>query len=590
MTARRLQPAFALGYERMAAWSDLLDAINVYPVADADTGRNLVVSLAPLHRFGPDPADTVRRLLVSATGNSGNIACGFFAGFIGGGPAVDLPTAARTGRDRARQAIADPMPGTMLTVLDELVRYFEEFPHPPTDFPGLADALERAVHSTGDTLPDLQAAGVVDAGALGLFLFMEGFFGGLDGRPYEFRPVTEMFGGKCRLPAGYTAGRSPEGACVDTVVRVGRGDMSSAVNLTGLGSSLVVQRDEERVKIHIHTRQPGALRKALERTGEVERWSEGDLTPSPARVRDRTHAPAIHIVTDGAGSITREEADELGITLLSSYILVGNRSLVETLVAPEELYRSMRAGVKVTTAQASVFERHQSCQSLLGRYDRVLYLCVGSVYTGNHAVVSAWKRDHDPGDRLTVIDTGLASGRLGVVARATARAALEATAPEQVIGFARAAVLKSEEYIFLDRLRYLAAGGRLSKTGGFLGDLLQVKPVITPTPQGAVKVGTARTRRDQLEFALSRLDRGLPRDAGGLILLEYSDTREWVRQAVLPEIRSRFAKADVTLCPLSLTSGAHMGPGTWGVAFLPDLPAAGAFAAARSEIDRHARA
>ena len=126
------------------------------------------------------------------------------------------------------------------------------------------------------------------------------------------------------------------------------------------------------------------------------------------------------------------------------------------LVEPDELYRAMRSGVRVTTAQASVFERHQSYQSVLGRHERSLYLCVGSVYTGNHAVVSAWKRDHDPDDRLAVVDTGLASGRLGVAVRATARFARETADADAVIRFARAAAQASGELIFLDRLHYLA--------------------------------------------------------------------------------------------------------------------------------------
>jgi DegV family protein with EDD domain len=242
----------------------------------------------------------------------------------------------------------------------------------------------------------------------------------------------------------------------------------------------------------------------------------------------------------------------------------------------------MRAGVRVTTAQASVFERHQSYQSVLGQHDRTLYLCVGSVYTGNYAAVTAWKREHDPDDRLTVVDTGLASGRLGIAVRATARVAQAVADAEAVIRFAREAARASEEYIFLDRLQYLAAGGRLSKTRGFIGDLLNVKPIITPTPAGAVKVGRARTRREQVEFALARLEQGMGRAAGGLILLEHSDNREWVVAEVLPAICGRHPAAEVIVSPLSLTSGAHMGPGTWGVAFLPAHALA-----AELEADRH---
>ena len=227
------------------------------------------------------------------------------------------------------------------------------------------------------------------------------------------------------------------------------------------------------------------------------------------------------------------------MTLLDSYIIVGDESLPETLYSPDELYALMRKGVKVRTAQASVFERHQHYESILSRYGRALYLCVGSVYTGNYQAVSAWKSQSDPTDRLTVIDTGLASGRLGIAALATARYAARVDHAEKVVRFARAAVRKSEEYIFLDRLQYLVAGGRLSKTKGFFGDMLHLKPIITPTAEGAVKAGKARNQNEQLEFAMEKLKSGLVQDVGSLIMLEYSDNRPWVEDKVLGKIKDR---------------------------------------------------
>ncbi|RPJ04973.1 MAG: DAK2 domain-containing protein, partial [Deltaproteobacteria bacterium] len=190
-----LQGAFATGYERLAAWADLLDEINVYPIADADTGRNLMISLAPLHRMDGSAETTVRKLLLSATGNSGNIASGFFAGFVAENPSNDIYQATRVGRSRAWQALADPKPGTMLTVFDELLNHIEKLSSAPSaaTFPTLLDQLEKAVHSTSETLPALKAAGVVDSGALGMFIFMEGFFSRLAGRPDVFRPITEIF-------------------------------------------------------------------------------------------------------------------------------------------------------------------------------------------------------------------------------------------------------------------------------------------------------------------------------------------------------------------------------------------------------------
>ena len=75
----RLKTAAIVGYERVAAWSDLLDDINVYPVPDADTGRNLKISLAPIIKIANDHKGIGPQLLRAATGNSGNIAAAFFA-------------------------------------------------------------------------------------------------------------------------------------------------------------------------------------------------------------------------------------------------------------------------------------------------------------------------------------------------------------------------------------------------------------------------------------------------------------------------------------------------------------------------------
>ncbi|HBI47470.1 MAG TPA: hypothetical protein DDX93_01905, partial [Smithella sp.] len=76
-----LQKSFIAGLERLVARADLLDSINVFPVADGDTGRNLSVSLFPLRNAGQPKEKIIHQLLLSARGNSGNIASQFFSAF-----------------------------------------------------------------------------------------------------------------------------------------------------------------------------------------------------------------------------------------------------------------------------------------------------------------------------------------------------------------------------------------------------------------------------------------------------------------------------------------------------------------------------
>jgi len=85
----------------------------------------------------------------------------------------------------------------------------------------------------------------------------------------------------------------------------------------------------------------------------------------------------------------------------------------ESYLNPSHLYEAMKAEIPVSTSQASIAERHECYNKVLKLHGRVLYLCVGSFFTGNYSTVMRWKAENDQEDRMTVIDTGVASGKLG---------------------------------------------------------------------------------------------------------------------------------------------------------------------------------
>jgi len=561
--------ALIAGVERVTAWADLLDDINVFPIADGDTGRNLVVSLSPLRQIALGKEKIIRELLLSARGNSGNIAARFFSGFLMADAVHNLTGPIREGRDRAWQAVSDPKPGTMLTVFDALVKALDE---PPAIYDHVwrervLRELERAVLSTPELLPRLKAAGVVDAGALGIFIYLDGFFNTLVGNSEGYRSITEIFRNYLQISPAFQE-QGEKGYCVDTVLHIDGDDEQTMKRLSAIGESVVVLRDGEYFKVHLHAPDGNKVRRDLAAVGDVVRWSVDDLGAQVHSFRRRRVEQAIHIMTDAAGSVNRENMAELGVTILDSYITVGEKCLPEAHFTPEELYAAMRRGDRVSTSQASVYERREHYQSVLQRYPRVLYLCVGSVFTGNYTVALEWKKTNDPSERFTILDTQAASGRLAILVVATARFALKTRDAEAVIRFARENATRCREYVFLDKLQYLAAGGRLSRSSAFFGDMLHMKPVISPLAEGAKKVGVVRNQTEQLTFALEKLTAALTGNEKALILLEYTDNVAWVNETVQPEIARRHPEAEILLHPMSLTSGAHMGPGTWAVAFL----------------------
>ena len=563
--------ALKVGVERVAAWSDVLDAINVFPVADGDTGRNLKMSLSPLRHVTEPPKAVVKQLLLSARGNSGNIAAQFLTGLLEATSFDSIPSAVLQGKTYAWKAVHDPVPGTMLTVFDGLVGFLEQHTHfaEPDTVADLVEHLADATRSTTQLLPKLQEAGVVDAGALGMFLFFEGYFGRLVGESVPSMPISDRF--KNRLTISTAIEVRPEPVfCVDTVIQLGPNTAAELERLSDKFESIVVIPHQDYYKVHFHTDNVDTAKEQLATLGTIVRWEKDDVTQQMGQFIQDKPQQAIHIMTDAAGSVTREDAQRLGLTLLDSYIHAGDTVLPESLFTPRRLYRSMRAGVRVSTSQASVTERHAHYQRVLELYSKVLYLCVGSVFTGNHEVVLQWKREHDPDDRLVVLDTTAASGRLGLIALATARFAAETDSANAVVDFAHQVITRCQEFIFLDRLKYLAAGGRLSKKNAFLGDMLHVKPIVSPTADGARKVASVRNQRDQVKFAIDELRRRFDKDSAPSIMLEYSDNRGWVQQTVLPKVADLLPSAHILLQPFSLTSGAHMGPGTWAVAFIPE--------------------
>ena len=566
----KLAQAMSVGFERVAAWSDVLDRINVFPVPDGDTGRNLVISLTPLRVPHADVEALTRDLLIAARGNSGNIASRFLSGFLDCNGARELGVRFSRGRDLAYGAVYEPKQGTMLTLFDAAVESFNRHDMRSGEewaMEVLTD-LEASVMSTTDLLPELSAAGVVDAGALGMFIFYDGLLKSLVGGEASFWPIAGRFKDTLNVATDWQGG-GDLGYCLDVVLEIDDG--RAVQQLAGLGREVVAMQDGNLVKVHLHVDSESRAFEALESIGHVLHSSVDDMgeqVQAFARTRGRQ---AAYVMTDAAGSVTREDAAELGIILLDSYVNLGSHSVPETRLDPEHLYGPMREGVPASTSQASVFERRQHYEKAVSVFDGVLYLCVGSVYTGNYEVVLDWKRDHDPEDRMTVIDTGTASGRLGLTALRVARQAVVETDARGLAGFAHRAISACQEYIFLDKLQYLAAGGRMSKTGAFMGDMFGVKPIVTPAADGATKVGVVRKTRDQVKFAVKKLEEALSPSDGAIVMLEYTDNRDWLQNEVRPRIEAACPKAEILVRPLSFTTGVHCGPGTWAVAFLPPL-------------------
>ena len=383
----------------------------------------------------------------------------------------------------------------------------------------------------------------------------------------------DLFGAKLKM-ANPARSSGDRGYCIDTVIIPSASMEETLEKVSAMGEQVVAVSDGTHLKVHLHAADATVAQNSLAHVGDMLRWQSQIIDESrpAAWLGAADHNGAVHIATDAAGSLTHDEARKLGITLLDSYITMDGQHLPESLMSPDKLYATMTRGTKVTTAQASIFERHQLYEYLVRRYSNLVYLCVGSAYTGNFDIASRWVQQNRYTERMAVLDTGAASGRLGLIARRVAVYAASGRGLQEVVGYAQAQTRHCDELIFLEQLKYLVSGGRISKTNGFFGDLLHIKPVIRPGARGAEKIGVVKSQNAQLEWLIDRLrsllDSGLPAE----ILLQYTDNQDRVVSQIQPRIQAFLPLSRISVAPMSLTAGAHMGPGTWAAAFCPANP------------------
>lgn len=280
---------------RLGKQAEYVNSLNVFPVPDGDTGTNMSMTMDNgAKEVSNKPATTVgqvgqilsKGLLMGARGNSGVITSQLFRGF---GQAIkdkeeldgkDLAQAFQAGVEVAYKAVMKPVEGTILTVSrGAAVGAMKKADESNDAIEVMRAALEGAkiaLAKTPDMLPVLKEVGVVDSGGQGLVFIYEGFLSALTGEylvseDFQATPATmsEMINATHHQSvAGHVATEDITfGYCTEIMVALGQGPTyvkdfnyeEFQGYLSGLGDSLLVVNDDEIVKVHVHTEDPGLV-------------------------------------------------------------------------------------------------------------------------------------------------------------------------------------------------------------------------------------------------------------------------------------------------------------------------------------------
>lgn len=308
-----LRRVFVVASEHLRASAKAVDAINVYPVPDGDTGSNMSATLreAIERALSLDGEPTVsevldaiaRGALYGARGNSGVILSQALRGFafgVGEQRRLDGRSLAKGLEQAAAQAyraVSKPQEGTMLTVLREAgAAALAAAANLPGSGPGTGcapvmavgvRAAELAEARTIDQLPALKEAGVPDAGGEGICVILRGLLGAISGGPAAEHALRPAY---IPISSGEGHGEDSFGFCTEFLIEV----ETSPLDLEGIralaergGSrSVVVVGDAELVRVHAHSQDPQSLLDAAATFGRLARVKVEDMTAQNVRYSD----------------------------------------------------------------------------------------------------------------------------------------------------------------------------------------------------------------------------------------------------------------------------------------------------------------
>ncbi|MFD0771052.1 DAK2 domain-containing protein [Bacillus sp. CGMCC 1.60114] len=378
---KRLAQMILQGANNLTNNVKLVDALNVFPVPDGDTGTNMNLSMTsgarevrknPSEHAGKVAMSLAKGLLMGARGNSGVILSQLFRGFSKSIEqketltTVDFADALEAGVETAYKAVMKPIEGTILTVARETSKHAVTVAKKQRDFVLFMEEVVKeanaSLNRTPDLLPVLKQVGVVDSGGKGLVVVYEGFLADLKGETITSdEPAQPSMNEMVRaehhrsVQSQLSTEDITYGYCTEFMVKLDEEKMKEnnfseqkfREDISVYGDSLLVVSDDEIVKVHIHAEHPGDAMNYGQRYGsliniKVENMREQHtaLLDEPAVMHEEVKQPVekqpYGIVTVAMGSGIKELFESIGATVVIEGGQTMNPSTEDIVKAIEE--------------------------------------------------------------------------------------------------------------------------------------------------------------------------------------------------------------------------------------------------------------
>lgn len=528
INGKQLYHSFISGAHKIFEHQSYINKINVFPVADADTGTNLASTMrsiidisVPSENLKVSADSIADAALTGARGNSGIIFAQFLYGFSNELQAKetitveDFAESMKKAVKYAYDAIANPVEGTIISVIKDWAEHLYTLKDKMDDFIRLLfAAFETASESLKETAKQMEKIRnkhVVDAGAKGFVVFLEGML--------EFFRTgkmisTEILENDQVIEEEVISHENPTYRYCTEALITGENLDKKRIRQTieGYGDSMVVAGSNKKMRIHIHTDTPWTLFVKLGKLGNIAAQKVDDMVMQNEVVSNARFKTAI--MTDSTCDLPEELIEKHQIQIIPLNIHFGKSFYLDTVtMQPEQFYRMIDTAPHYpSTSQPSFKDFYNKYNYLSTHYESIISLHISNKLSGTwqNSLNAANKVIEHHHKKIDVINSNRLSGGLGLMVLRAAKALEEGISHDDIVAQLPKWSNNTLMLVSVKTLKYMVKSGRVSNTRGFIGSLLNVKPIVVVTKDGGTETyGKPFSEKKSMRMIMDRLKKHL---------------------------------------------------------------------------------
>jgi len=591
LNGKNLYFLFLAGSKKILENQMEINRINVFPVPDADTGTNLastvrsiIDNIKPDYSYKATADNIATAALDGARGNSGIIFAQFLYGLsaeTGNYQEITLQNFSESLKRSISyiyEAIANPVEGTMLTVIREWIEHIHHKKDEMECFKELLHesykAAAKSLSETTEKLKVLAKANVVDAGAKGFVLFLEGIMEYLNKN--NVKEVLEL-SQYVIADEPHMEEISPDSLtfryCTEALIKGEKLDKALLKKTASdFGDSIVVAGSDKQVRLHVHTDTPANLFEKLRHLGKLTYQKADDMFLQYQVAHERKYN--IALVTDTTCDLPEELLEKYQIHQVPINIQVGESVYLDKLTLDPETFYTLSEEVSEipTTSQPNEKSFVNLYSHLATHYDSVIAIHISEKFSGTWSSSSkAAKRvESELNRKISVIDSKTISGSLGLLVLRTAEAIEQGMKHDEILREVNDWIAKEKLYVSVKSLHNIVRSGRVSPLTGFIAKALNMKPIISVGDDGkAIMLDKAFSQEGNIRKVLKNIRRDISEGKLWNYMIVHALNPEGAEKLAntLREITGRSPRFIVAVCSALVL---HAGIGTVAVGLVKE--------------------